>query len=133
MAFADTVHDVTFTPYAPGAGPQFHLRTWYGGVAIAPDGQSSAKLGYCLKMDGEIVIISPPGQEDYVPSSIRPFENEESVAFLMGYLTNDFLVGDLAAKSSTKQKRLLREYQKHLSTLWDYLVERYGEQACYSL
>lgn len=133
MAFEHTVHDTELTPYAPGAGPSFHLRTWYAGVAVQPSGQSQARLGYCLTMAGEVVIETPVGQEDYLPSPLQPFESDAAQAFLLGYLTNDFLVADLLAEADAPRKPLLEAYQSHLGPLWDYAVTRFGEAACYGL
>lgn len=125
------VHDVTISPYAPGAGPDFHIVTWYGGVSVGPAGQAIVKLGYRLEMAGQTVISCPVGKEDYMPSPTQPFETESALAFLMGYLTNEFLIGDLMEKASSSNRALLESYKPHLGPLWDAVVARYGEEACY--
>ena len=126
-----TVHDTTFQPYPDGSGPQFSIRTWYSGVLVNPCGQSSVKLGYCLKMGDEVILESLPGEEDYVPPAHKPFDDDSALADLMAFLTNDFLIAEFREKAEESKKALFSEYQKHLMPLWDSIILRYGEVVCY--
>lgn len=133
MTSPTIVHDIEFEPYAQGAGPVFRITTWYAGVAVVAGGQANAKLGYRLEMDGVPVIDTKPGSEDYIPSSATPFEGVEALAFLMGYLTNDFLMSELVSTTTGAEHDVLIAYQKHVGPLWDAVVARYGDAACYGI
>ena len=130
------VHQVAF-PLA--AGPTLAVSTWYGGVSIDTFGQSRVKLGYRVKLDDKTVLETRDGKEDYFISPRHSPESTNTLAHLIAYLTNDFILAEEIENQERRGKKgaerlaLLNAYKEHAGQFWDAVVARYGENVCYDV
>jgi hypothetical protein len=130
------VHQVNF-PLPDG--PEIGIATWYGGVSIDTMGQSRIKLGYRVKLDEKTVLETREGKEDYFISPRHTPESTNTLAHLIAYVTNDFILAEEIENQERRGKKgaerlaLLKRYQELSGVFWDAVVARYGEAVCYDV
>jgi hypothetical protein len=131
-----TIHQVSF-PLKDG--PTVAIETWYGGVSIDTFGQSRVKLGFRVKLDDKPVMYTREGKEDYFISPRHTPDSTNTLAHLIAYVTNDFIIsGEIESqekrgRKGTDRLTLLKAYQSHAGALWDAVVARAGEDVCYEV
>jgi hypothetical protein len=131
-----TIHQVSF---ALKDGPTIGIETWYGGVSIDTFGQSRVKLGFRVKLDDKSVMNTREGKEDYFVSPRHTPDSTNTLAHLMAYVTNDFILSEEIENQEKRGRKgaerlaLLKTYQSHAGQLWDTVVARYGEDVCYEV
>jgi hypothetical protein len=130
------VHHASF---ALKDGPTIGVVTWYGGVSIDTFGQSRIKLGFRVKLNDKTVMETREGKEDYYASPRHAPESNNTLAHMIAYLTNDFIIAqeienqELRGKKGAERLALLKEYAANAQQFWEAVVARYGDDVCYDV